>query len=80
MTISKVENSARDSAPAGVKPFILFEVRRRLKLWVVMKNDIYDGSFPDEAGATEAAQRQIRAIVNSGGRAEMITSTDATLG
>ena len=56
---------------AAAKP-VLFEVRRRLKLWVVMRDDVYCGSYPDEVMAEDAAKMHIQAIIKGGGKAEMV--------
>lgn len=48
-----------------------FQVKQRLKLWVVLRDDIYSGSFPEEGSALQAAGREIQAILKAGGKAQM---------
>ena len=50
---------------------VAFEVKRRLKLWVVLRDDIYSGSYPEQAAASMAAESEIKAIIKAGGSAEM---------
>jgi len=52
-----------------------FEVKRRLKLWVVLRDDIYSGSYPEQVSAAMAAEREIKAIIKAGGKAEMRAAT-----
>ncbi len=67
-SISEADRIRRAQAPS--RP-VEFEVKRRLKLWVVLRNGVYSGSFPEEDGALQAAAREINAIIRAGGKASM---------
>jgi len=72
MAISIDANAARRPAIAAVaKPPAEFEIKRRLKLWVVLRDDVYCGSYPEEDAAINAAEKEIRAVIQSGGKARM---------
>ena len=71
MTVLTIQPKFPGRAPASAKPHVVFEIKRRLKLWVVLQDGVYCGSFPEEAGAEVAVRRQIQAIERSGGHAEL---------
>ncbi len=74
MVVLVSTDDARRSGPApAIGPFIEFEVKRRLKLWVVMRDDIYVGGYPEEVGAVVAAEREVNAVIQGGGKARMRT-------
>lgn len=67
-SISEADRSKRPPAPALP---VEFQVKRRLKLWVVLRDDVYTGSYPEEEKAVLAAEREIKAVVKAGGKAHM---------
>jgi hypothetical protein len=69
MTVITIDSAKPDLPP---KPKVVFEVKRRLKLWVMTRDDVYCGSFPDEKAAQDAAQKQVQAIIKSGAKAELL--------
>ncbi len=69
MTVVSIQPKGSGATPAVARPFVSFEIKRRLKLWVVLQDGVYCSSHPEEAGAEAAARRQIQAIEKSGGTA-----------
>ena len=67
-SITEADRTKRAAAPVLT---VEFEVKRRLKLWVVLRDNVYSGSFPEEAPAMQAADREIKAIIKAGGHAQM---------
>ena len=51
-----------DRIGAAVVPSLAieFQVRPRLKLWVILRNDVYFGSYPEKVAALLAAEREIK--------------------
>ncbi|WP_443749450.1 hypothetical protein [Asticcacaulis solisilvae] len=72
MILVRSENKIPELTPGNTKQPVLFHVRKRLKLWVVMRDDIYAGSYPDEDSAQAAGQKHVDAIIRSGGEAKMV--------
>ena len=73
VVLVSTDDARRSVLTPAIGPFIEFEVKRRLKLWVVMRDDIYVGSYPEEAGAVVAAEREVNAVIQGGGKARMRT-------
>ena len=71
-SIAEIERAKRPQPPALP---VEFQVKRRLKLWVVLRDSVYAGSHPEERGAVLAAEREIKAIVKAGGQAHMREET-----
>ncbi len=69
--ISSITEANQARRAAASAPTVEFEVKRRLKLWVVLRDNVYSGSFPEEAPAMQAADREIKAIIKAGGQAQM---------
>ncbi len=69
-SISEANRPKRPPAPVPALP-VEFQVKRRLKLWVVLRDDVYTGSYPEEDKAVLAAEREIKAVVKAGGKAHM---------
>jgi len=66
--LADADRAKRVPAPPAM---VEFEIKRRLKLWVVLRDTIYSGSFPEHDGAVLAAEREIKAIIKAGGLAQM---------
>ncbi len=73
VVLVSTDDARRSGSAPVIGPVIEFEVKRRLKLWVVMRDDIYVGSYPEEAGAVVAAEREVNAVIQGGGKARMRT-------
>ena len=71
-SIAEIERAKRPQPPALP---VEFQVKRRLKLWVVLRDTVYTGSYPEESAAFRAAEREIKAIVKAGGQAHMREDT-----
>ncbi len=69
--ITSIADTVRGASALALPLPVQFEVKRRLKLWVVLRDDIYSGSFPEQEGAVLAAEREIKAIIRAGGKAQM---------
>ena len=67
-SIVEADRARRALAPALP---VEFAVKRRLKLWVVLRDDVYNGSFPEQERAVQAVDREIKAILKAGGQAHM---------
>ncbi len=69
--ITSIAETARVVPVVALSPTVEFEIKRRLKLWVVLRDNVYSGSFPEQEGAVQAADREIKAIIRAGGKAQM---------
>lgn len=72
MAVISMIAEAQGIKPAlAQSPTVEFEVKRRLKLWVVLRDHVYSGSYPEQVAAAMAAESEIKAIIRAGGKAEM---------
>lgn len=62
------------AGPRGIAP-TLFQVRRRTGIWEVTQDGAFYGDYAGEEHALTAARAAVRAILASGGTAEVIRST-----
>ena len=67
---------AANPTPVDAKSAVFFHVKKRLKLWVVLRDNAYAGSYADEASAHAAAQKQVDAINSGGAAAELVCASN----
>ncbi len=75
MILVPPEPETPDVSPPNTRQAVQYEVKKRLKLWVVMRDDVYTGSYPDEASAEAAGQKHVDAIIRGGGKAKLVHAT-----